>query len=57
MHVHNITGITQGWLSRLASGHIAGVAHALTLKRALGIELEWWGMPPLKERKAKGRAA
>ena len=55
-HTAKSTGISQGWLARLAQGRRPEREHAMALKKQLGIELEWWDEPPLKERKHKGAA-
>jgi len=52
------TGISQPQLSKLVGGAPANRRDAIELKKALGIEIEWWDEPALsKPRRPKGRAA
>lgn len=52
------TGISQGWLSKLARGlGEPNIPQGLTLQQELGIVLEWWEEPPEAEKPVDSRAS
>ena len=43
--VHEKTGISQSWLSKLENGATASLDDAFKLEEALGIPAGWWRLP------------